>query len=242
MAPEVVLAYERLASVIRDQILSSQLRPGDQLPVEPELCIQYQVSRSTVREALRVLSSQNLVVTTRGASGGTFVVRPEPEHVFSLLKTALSMLSVVDGQSSVDDLLEVRRLLEVPATGLAAVRRTDEQLEDLRSSLYDPREIIVGEIGQATRNFHLLVLRAAANPMLTAVAVPIHLVLQDRLNRENAPLRFWRQVDKEHRKILACLEAGDAAAAEQAQSDHLDHLRTTYIRIDRVDARAPEHS
>lgn len=237
-AHSVQPAYERLAETLRDKILSGQLAPGDRLPVEPDLCLQYGVSRGTAREALRVLSSQKLVTTVRGVAGGTFVNRPGPEHVHSMLKTALAMMSTVGGVGTVDNLLEIRQMLEVPAAGLAAERRTDEQLTDLRSSLFDPRHVDGANMFPTTKSFHVVMLEAAGNPMLTAVTAPIFMVLQERFARGQAADRFWRQVDKDHRTILSLIEARDAEGARQAQAEHLMHLRNTYVRIDR-DAQPP---
>src|SRR5205814_10463032 len=69
-------AYQLLADTLRAEITSGRLRPGDRLPAEPQLCERSGVSRSTVREALRLLASQHLIVTTRGVTGGSFVNRP----------------------------------------------------------------------------------------------------------------------------------------------------------------------
>ena len=86
-------AYQELANRLRDQILAGTFTPGDRLPIEPELSALYGVSRSTVREALRVLSSQNLVTTVRGVTGGTFVIRPEPDQISSYLQASFSLLT-----------------------------------------------------------------------------------------------------------------------------------------------------
>jgi DNA-binding FadR family transcriptional regulator len=226
-------AYERLAGTLRDHILSGRLRPGDRLPVEPDLCAQYGVSRGTAREALRLLSSQQLVVTTRGVLGGTFVNRPGPEHVQAMLKSALAVMAGSGGGGTVDNLLEVRQMLEVPAAALAAERRTEAHLADLRSSLFDPRQLDGSALFPSNRNFHSVVLEAAGNPMLAAVTAPIFLVLQERFAREQAAVRFWRQVDKDHRMILSLIEERDVEGARQAQAEHLIRLRRTYVRIDR---------
>ena len=71
-----VPAYQLLADSLRTQITSGRLRPGERLPTEPQLCVRSGVSRSTVREALRLLTSQHLIVTTRGVTGGSYVARP----------------------------------------------------------------------------------------------------------------------------------------------------------------------
>ena len=226
------LAYQELADRLRGQILSGELRPGDRLPIEPELCRLHGVSRSTVREALRALSSQNLVTTTRGVSGGTFVVHPDPGQISSYLQTSFSLMA--DSTSgSVRDLLEIRELLEVPAAGLAASRRTDAHLDRLRSTLFDPRTVDVGHVFEDNRNFHVTLLIAAGNPLLEAVTRPLFGVMNERFVRAQAGKRFWFRVDRDHREILAAIEAGDAEAARRVQAEHLAHLRTTYARIDR---------
>lgn len=229
-------AYRALADALRGQILRGELRPGDRLPVEPELCRQYDVSRSTVREALRVLSTEHLLTTRRGVGGGSFVTDPDPAAISASLESGLSRL-VVSPSGSVDDLLEIRELLEVPAAGLAAERRSEEQLLALRGTLFDPRDVHVENIFDANRNFHVVLLRAAANPLLETVTRPIFGVLNDRFLRDRAPARFWHRVDRDHREILAHVESGDAAGARAAQHAHLDHLRATYTRIDRERAR-----
>jgi DNA-binding FadR family transcriptional regulator len=73
-------AYQLLADDLRTRITSGRLRPGQRLPTEPELCAEAGVSRSTVREALRLLSSQHLIVTTRGVTGGSFVAAHRAFH------------------------------------------------------------------------------------------------------------------------------------------------------------------
>lgn len=206
--------------------------PGDRLPIEPELCSLYGVSRSTVREALRVLSSQNLVTTIRGVAGGTFVVHPEPDQISSYLQASFSLLTNY-GSGSVRNLLEVRDLLEVPAAALAAERRTVEDLERMRQTLFDPRTVDVEHVFEANRNFHVSLLRAAGNPMLEAMTRPMFGVLHERFLRREASRRFWFRVDRDHREILAAVEAGDAERARKAQHEHLEHLRSTYTRIDR---------
>lgn len=225
-------AYRALADALRARIMAGELRPGDRLPVEPELCREYDVSRSTVREALRVLSSEHLLTTRRGVGGGSFVTAPDHAAISASLQSGLSRLAV-SPSGSVDDLLEVRELLEVPAAGLAAQRRTDEQLVALRGTLFDPRDVQVENLFGANRNFHVVLLRAAANPLLETVTRPIFGVLNDRFLRAEAPSRFWHRVDRDHREILRHVEAGDAAGACEAQRAHLRHLRTTYTRIDR---------
>lgn len=225
-------AYQNLASDLRDRIVAGELRPGDRLPVEPELSTRYGVSRSTVREALRLLTSQNLISTVRGVTGGSFVVAPRPEQISDYLQTSLGLLAV-DTQITVDQLLEIRDLLEVPAAGLAALRRTEGDLAELRGYLFDPTALEPEEMYEPNKRFHTTLLRASGNPLLEVVARPIFQVLDERFLRERAPGRFWHEVDHDHREILALVEAGDEAGASQAAHAHLTHLRPTYLAIEK---------
>src|SRR5215212_11970491 len=126
-----------LADALRARILTRELRPGQRLPIEPDLADEYDVSRSTVREALRVLASQGLVSTTRGMQGGSFISCPEPGQISEYLHASLGLLAE-SRNVGVEAMLEAREFLEVPAAGVAAVRRTEVQLEALRATLYDP--------------------------------------------------------------------------------------------------------
>src|SRR6185369_17090975 len=128
-------AYQALADALRSQITSGRLRPGDRLPTEPQLCRNAGVSRSTVREALRLLASEHLVITVRGVAGGSFVSHPSPAQLGESLCTGIRLWqanSLVNAES----LLEVREMVEVPATALAAQRRTDRQLEAIAATLF----------------------------------------------------------------------------------------------------------
>jgi DNA-binding FadR family transcriptional regulator len=230
-------AYEELAAVLRAQILAGELRPGDRLPVEPDLSAQYGVSRSTVREALRVLSSQHLITTTRGVVGGSFVAHPQPDQISGYLQTGLSLMTLFQGVT-VDRLLEVRDILEVPAAGWAAVRHTPDDLDELRATLFDPGALPLREIYPRNRSFHELLLRITGNPLLEVVTQPVFRVLDEMFLREAAPKQFWWQVDADHREILAAVAAGDDPAARAAMHDHLGRLRATYTRIDRQHTQA----
>lgn len=225
-------AYERLAATIRAQILSGELGPGDRLPREPELSAAYRVSRNTAREALRALASQGLLVTKRGVTGGTFVAHPSPEHISDSLGTGIGLLATSD-RISVSALLEIREMLELPAAELAALRRSDDELDALRAALFDPGDVDPARVFDSNREFHTGMLRATHNPLLEVVAEPVFRVLKERFLRESAPRQFWTQVDHDHREILGHVEVRDQAGAREATRAHLRYLRATYEDIDR---------
>ncbi len=223
-------AYRHIARRLRELILDGRLAPGERLPNEAELSASFAVSRSTIREALRELSSQNLLVTTRGVTGGSFVAHPEPEQISGSLEAGLGLLSM-RREVSVDTLLEARELLEVPAARLAANRRSDEQLAQLHAAVREEHAALRSDF-EGHRRFHAAVLDAAGNALLEIMTQPLFSVLRTRFLRDEASPKFWEQVAEDHGLILACIEDGDGEGAAQEMLHHLERLRDTYLEID----------
>ncbi|MGY1683621.1 FadR/GntR family transcriptional regulator [Geodermatophilus sp. SYSU D01176] len=228
-----VPAYATVAARIRGRILSGELLPGDRLPSEPELSAEFGVGRSTVREALKVLASQNLITTTRGVTGGSFIAVPTISDISAHLETGVGLMAAVE-TVSVDQLMEVRQMLEVPAAGIAAHRRSQAHLDGLREAIFDPSEAAGPETYARNQEFHLVLLRAAANPLLEVITAPVFRVLSSRFGRERAPSGFWQCVDTDHRALLRVVEEGDSMAAMAAMRRHLDHLGDAYVKMDRL--------
>jgi GntR family transcriptional regulator, transcriptional repressor for pyruvate dehydrogenase complex len=231
-----VTSYQRLADDLRQAILSGEISPGDRLPVEAELGEQYNVGRSTVREALRLLLSEGLVVTMRGVGGGTFVVHPEPEMIRDRLESALTLLAATE-RVTVEQLVATREALELPATRAAALRCDSEQLKALAATIPSPERVLeVGRGYRSNRDFHATILDSSGNPLLAATAAPIFAVLRDRFLRDAAPVGFWDEVAADHRRILSAMQRHDADAAVQEMEEHLLKLRSTYVLIDTASA------
>jgi DNA-binding FadR family transcriptional regulator len=256
-----LLEYERVAGELRRMIVEGELRPGDRLPAEGELTARMGVSRGTLREALRVLSSQKLLTSARGVNGGTFVAEPSTDDVVAHLETSLTLLS--RSVVSVTNLLEMRAQLEVPAAELAARRRTEEDLRRLEACAGHPGEPGLGgctgpvnpvnPVGLAGRvdqvglsgaggaeaarlrmnsDFHLHLLRAAGNPVLEMTARPVFSVLSQCFRRDEPGPGFWGRVSAEHAEILGQIRDRNSRGARRAMRSHLAGLRETYIRID----------
>jgi DNA-binding FadR family transcriptional regulator len=231
--------YAFVADALRKRILSGEFPPGHRLPVEPELSKEYKVSRSTVREALRVLSSQNLVATSRGVAGGSFVVTPDTAQISDYLAASFGLLAS-SADVSAQALLELRDVLEVPAARLAAQRRSAEHLAALRDALIDPRAVEPAAFHEGNRRFHQVLLEASGNPLLAALGRPVFDVLEARLVRSDAPPRTWDRVFAEHREILGYVEEGEVDQAAAAAHAHLDHLRAAYDQMDERRAPRPD--
>jgi len=222
-------AYQLLADELRADITSGRLQPGERLPPEPELCVKTGVSRSTVREALRLLASQHLIVTTRGVTGGSFVAHPDAEQLSEALSTGLTLLSN-SAEVGMADLLELRRALEVPAAGLAAQRRTDTDLIEMRGAMFDPDLDELQTMLAAHAAFHSAVASATGNPLFELVTRPLYHVTYGEEIVENLPDGYWTRIDADHRELLGCVKSGDADAAMAVGRRHLDYIAVATAR------------
>lgn len=220
-------AYQLLAEDLRFQITSGRLRPGDRLPTEPELCARSGVSRSTVREALRLLASQHLIVTTRGVTGGSFVSHPSPDQLADSFSTGVRLL-LTTAQVPASELFEVREVVEVPAVELAARRRTERHLAALEAAMFDPVADSVEVMIAAQRLFHTVIATATGNSLYEMVARPLYYIANDMELGESTPTGVWVRIDADHREILRQVAAGDAPAAAEAARAHLTFLRQLY--------------
>lgn len=232
MATNHIPAYRAIADSIREDILDQRLVPGDRLPVETDLAERFGVSRSTVREALRELASQNIVETTRGATGGTFVVVPTRESLTRSLTIGIEMMAS-STDLTVVEMLEAREILEIPAARLASERGRDEQFDAINDHI-ESRKVAESEGREliANWNFHVLVVKAANNPLLELMSQPIFHVLQTRFAQVRAATGFRTQVETDHREIAQAVLARDAQAASQLMRDHLERLRPSYQEFD----------
>ena len=218
-------AYQLLADELRADITSGRLQPGERLPPEPELCVKTGVSRSTVREALRLLASQHLIVTTRGVTGGSFVAHPDAEQLADGLATGFTLLTN-SADVGLADLLELRRALEVPAAGLAAVRREDEHLIEIRGALFDPVVDDLDTMLAAHTAFHMAVAKASGNPLFELVARPLYHASFGEDVTGNLPTGYWQQIDADHRMLIDCMTVHDAESATRVAARHLDYIAT----------------
>jgi DNA-binding FadR family transcriptional regulator len=212
-----------LADELRDDITSGRLQPGERLPPEPELCVKTGVSRSTVREALRLLASQHLIVTTRGVTGGSFVSHPDAEQLADGLAMGFTLLTN-SADVGLADVLELRRALEVPAAGLAAQRREEEHLLELRTALFDPAVEDLDAMMAAHAAFHSTVAKATGNALFELVVRPLYQASYGEDVTGNLPAGYWERIDADHRSLVDCVTARDVVGATRVAAAHLDYI------------------
>jgi GntR family transcriptional regulator, transcriptional repressor for pyruvate dehydrogenase complex len=224
-------AYEQVYDQLHSMILSGELPQGHRLPTEDRLAAEFGVSRSTIREALRLLLAQNLIRTVKGAGGGSFVTLPTVDHVSEFLERNFELLSLTD-DVTLPEFLEARELVEVFAVRHAARRRTTGDLDALRATLL-PAGSTLPPYEQYLHNkeFHSILVAACGNALLRISAQPIFFVLHTHLSRSELSPEFPRKVGAEHAEILEAIESGDADLAESRMRQHLLELGTIYRGI-----------
>jgi len=217
VGPRRVSAMEAVLVHLRGAIERGDYAIGAKLPSEAELCRTLEISRPVLREALRALQTMGLTVAKTGK--GTFVV-------------ANAVEDPTFGDYAASDLLEVRRHVEIPVAGYAALRRTPENLDHL-AHLLDRMERETDTTAWVAMDtlFHLTVAEAAQNPVFRRVIEEI----RDALARQSAFLNELggrrEQSNREHRAIVEALIDGSEPDAVEAMSHHLDRVETTLTDI-----------
>ncbi|MGW3108425.1 FadR/GntR family transcriptional regulator [Streptomyces sp. NPDC001100] len=225
---------DRAIGQIRERIRSGALPPGSKLPPEPELAAQLGLSRNLAREAVKALAVARVLEVRRG--DGTYVTSLQPSLLLEGLGGAVELLQSDTG--ALLDLMEVRRLLEPLATGLAAARITDDQLDEVKGHLDAMREASddVERLNIHDAAFHRSVVAATGNESL--------LTLLEGISGRTLRARIWRgQLDDqsagrtlaEHEAIYNALRTRDAAVSQAAALLHVsntehwlrEHVRST---------------
>jgi GntR family transcriptional regulator, transcriptional repressor for pyruvate dehydrogenase complex len=226
-------ASDKVAAEIRAHVSRAGLRPGDRLGREEDLARKFGVSRPTLREALRLLSSSHLIRASKGRGGGIFVAAtPEEGIARSVSESVADMLSarVID----IDELLESRLLLEVPLAGLAAQRARDEDLADLRA-LLDEMPANWAEVGDVDDRLHARIAEIADNRLVAAFVQWIGEVLKPMIRELIEPVVVEDVAAQQHEDIVRAIERGDPDAAERAMREHIVYVQDLVSMVRRLE-------
>ncbi len=210
---------QEIVAQVQDLVTSGRLRPGDRLPAERDLAQRLDVSRSTVREALRALESLGLVEVRAGQ--GAFLAERATGPGGAPLTG--SLLKAWDDQHR---LFEVRRVIEPDLAALAARRATAGHIEQMRAALGEQkRQIQRGRTGiQADTSFHILLAEATGNAILLQIMRSLLETLgksrEASLQRGSRPAQSLEQ----HQAILRAIEARDPKLAERQMLEHIQTM------------------
>jgi DNA-binding FadR family transcriptional regulator len=222
--------HTHVVEALVPMIVSGELAPGSLLPTEPEMSTRFGVSRSVVREALRVLGAKGLIEVRHGS--GTRVTTPDKWDPLDPM-----ILSELRGRGPsaqvLHDLLEARTIIECEVAALAAERASQHERETLkaalrlmRDALDDPPQFVTGDSA-----FHVTLLKAARNRVLERMAQPMHELLQYAQALTDAIPGVLTRALADHEAIADAVLRHDAEGAREAMRAHLEQTQRDIISI-----------
>jgi GntR family transcriptional repressor for pyruvate dehydrogenase complex len=226
-----VRVFEHAVNQIRAVIERGDLEPGDRLPTEQMLSQDLNVSRSSIREALRVLEAEGLIEVRRGS--GAFVA---PRTSWKSSTRSAIAAWIGQRQEALHQLLEVREYIEGLTARLAATSATDALIDKLRKIVQEqasscPDEPDVDAIAELDNHFHLQISAASGNDI--ADEIMNHIL--PSFNQSNKAVIFAGQraedIVQEHRAIVEAIAARDGNAAERAMRAHITQVQRVIRNI-----------
>jgi GntR family transcriptional repressor for pyruvate dehydrogenase complex len=213
--------FEIIEASIRREIYSGTLVPGQKLPNEFELARQFNVGRSAVREALKVLELAGLLVVRRGYNGGTFVAPPDFEEVSEVIT-----LTFQRGSMALDQLFEACQTIEPRAAELAATHASELEVSDLEELVQRIEQCVhlPARYLTAIVDFHLAVTEMAHNSVFTLALQAMRNTLIQELNRLISDQSLRTTIILELKDIWKAISDHDALQAGQLMRFHLSHL------------------
>lgn len=204
--------YQIIAERLLTEIVENRLPPGALVPTERELAERYGVGRSSVREGLRMLESHQII---RPSTRGNYTVGEKNVAMVAAMEMLLSL-----GEASLDDIHQLRTLLEVEAAGLAALHHTEEDMAVIRQSL---RDMINARNDrskalEADLNFHVALSRASRNGALVASVMGVRTVWRQRLANRGFDIN---EAIAQHQLIIEAVLARDVEGARKQVADHM---------------------
>ncbi|MDQ0318286.1 DNA-binding FadR family transcriptional regulator [Pararhizobium capsulatum DSM 1112] len=218
---------EIVVAKLAERIDSGLYAPGEKIPSSAQLCEEFGVSRTVIREALTSLKVGGRVLSRQGA--GVYVTEKD-------VKTLNFEISRIDDIRSAMQILELRLGVEMQSVALAATRRTPEALAEIARAFdhIETLDTADPEIeARADFDFHLAIAKATRNPhfpsFLEAVMGEINfdLVLKHRQSGRSYAA-YLKKINKEHAAILSAITQGDAKAAKNALAAHLEESLNRY--------------
>lgn len=227
---EATRLSERVFVQLKEAIAAGRYLPGDKLPSEHELAEAFQVSRTSIREAMKMLSGQGLVTVKRGL--GAYVAESKESAYFAELQTVLAR-----EKSNILELFQIRKILETEAAGWAAEKAGPDDLDRLDSLLAEA-EALAGDpqggrqkLSEINSEFHDTLIRAAGNHTLEKVMAGLmEMMTEVRDITLQLPGRHAGSVAG-HRELLTALRARNSAKARTAMARHLKAVEAVIARL-----------
>jgi GntR family transcriptional repressor for pyruvate dehydrogenase complex len=214
--------WVRVAERLQGLILGKKLDAGSKLPPERILCQQLGVSRTVLREAIKHLSAQGLVEEVTGR--GTFVSRPNLEAVRKSLQICLGW----HAQAVLENLLELRRLIEVEIAGLASLQATKTEIKDLWQNVIEMEAVVDGDTKTFMTldlEFHAGLARATHNDLFVMLFDAIATALLGTWEKTHLHHEVREHGVRYHKKILGAIERREPDEARRAVRENIESFK-----------------
>lgn len=214
--------YEEVANVLLEMIRNGELKPGDKLQSVQALAENFQVGRSAIREALTSLRAMGVVEMRQGE--GTFVKEFNPDGIMYPLSQAYLM-----SDEQIEQLLEMRKILETGIVAAAAVKRTDSDLRQIGETLAEMKKAVGNEeLGEkADLDFHMAIAKATQNHLLVRLMHHVSDLMAEAMKETRRLLLYsedatMEKLNEEHERIYQAIVDRDKEAARKAMLKHLE--------------------
>ncbi|MGH2985978.1 MAG: FadR/GntR family transcriptional regulator [Solirubrobacterales bacterium] len=207
--------FANVVEQVREAIETGALAAGEKLPSEPELAVMFGISRSVLREALKVLELSGYLEVRRGFGGGTFVCPPHPEEFAAVRPPAIPAVSITSEQ-----LVSVRLAIE-PFSARLAAEQAAPGMSAPELASWEVDESRPARLLAAAVDFHIDLARVADNPIFVAVLESLRPALYWAMRNLVDDLAWRRAVSSQHEEIAEVVAAGDPDRAASLMREHV---------------------
>ncbi len=225
--------FEEICEQVRREMAAGSLRPGDKLPPERELALKLGVSRAAVREALRSLEIAGVVGLHKGARGGAFILKGDPDLVTRSIRDMFHL-----GRISLDNLTEARTLImqvaielaseRIRPTTVAALERNVDRLTTLPPSGKASERVAI------SAEFYRLISQATDNTVLQVIIEALTDIVLQQVEQSN--IEFFPNLIAHRRRLVEYIATRQVDDAKREMTDHLQRLRRHLMRAERTAA------
>lgn len=225
--------FEEICEQVRREMAAGTLRPGDKLPAERELALKLGVSRAAVREALRSLEIAGVVGLHKGARGGAFILKGDPDLVTRSLRDMFHL-----GRISLDNLTEARTLVmqlamqlaceRIRPTTVAALERNVDRLTTLPASGKASERVAI------SAEFYRLISQATDNTVLQVIIEALTDIVLQQVEESN--IEFFPNLIAHRRRLVEYIATRQVDEAKREMTEHLQRLRRHLMRAERTAA------
>ncbi len=226
-----VRLYQRIVEQVEDALARGELKPGQRLPSERELAVQFGASRPTVREALRVLESSGLIRSRPGDPNGPEILAFSPVG----LTRQMTRLAQVE-KMSIAELVSFRMILDGSANMLAARLRSEAELAAMDETIAVMKAAIdkgFTEFSEADMAFHDSVARASRNSLIQVcnkvVRGVVLSLISDKVSRSRNSKALMKESLQHHQEVLEAIRQGDGPAAARISRQNLYDYYSGYV-------------